>query len=88
MNLTNTEIPVSLLNKQTDWIANYQPRLGVIEQGTVVSIGDGISWISGLPSAAIEDILIFEVNNNANTAIIFLSSDKYYHDTLAFSLTE
>jgi len=49
----------SLLNKQAEWLANYQPGLRIIEQGTVVSIGDGISWIKGLPSAAIEDILVF-----------------------------
>ncbi len=49
----------SLLDKQTEWLANYQPGLRIIEQGTVVSIGDGISWIKGLPSAAIEDILVF-----------------------------
>ena len=49
----------SLLDKQADWLANYRPGLRIIEQGTVVSIGDGISWIKGLPSAAIEDILVF-----------------------------
>jgi F-type H+-transporting ATPase subunit alpha len=48
-----------LLEKQADWLANYQPGLRIIEQGTVVSVGDGISWIKGLPSAAIEDILVF-----------------------------
>lgn len=48
-----------LLVKQADWLANYQPSLRVSEQGTVVSVGDGISWIKGLPSASIEDILIF-----------------------------
>jgi F-type H+-transporting ATPase subunit alpha len=48
-----------LLDKQADWLANYQPGLRITEQGTVVAIGDGISWIKGLPSAAIEDILIF-----------------------------
>jgi len=51
--------PTSLLDKQANWLANYQPGLRVTEQGTVVSIGDGISWIKGLPSAAIEDILVF-----------------------------
>ena len=49
----------SLLDKQAAWLADYKPGLRVTEQGTVVSIGDGISWIKGLPSAAIEDILIF-----------------------------
>ena len=48
-----------LLDKQANWLANYQLKLRVTEQGAVVSIGDGISWIKGLPSAAIEDILIF-----------------------------
>jgi F-type H+-transporting ATPase subunit alpha len=51
--------PAGLLEKQADWLANYQPGLRIIEQGTVVSVGDGISWIKGLPSAAIEDILVF-----------------------------
>lgn len=49
----------SLLDKQVDWLTNYRLGLRVTEQGTVVSIGDGISWIKGLPSAAIEDILVF-----------------------------
>jgi len=58
--MTLTEAaPISLVNKQTDWLDNYRPELRIIEQGTVVSIGDGISWIKGLPSAAIEDILVF-----------------------------
>ncbi|MGR9012728.1 MAG: F0F1 ATP synthase subunit alpha [Gammaproteobacteria bacterium] len=48
-----------LLDKQADWLTNYQLGLRVTEQGSVVSIGDGISWIKGLPSAAIDDILVF-----------------------------
>jgi F-type H+-transporting ATPase subunit alpha len=59
MKQTNPEPYRSLLDKQADWLADYQPGLRVIEQGTVVAIGDGISWIAGLPSAAIEDILVF-----------------------------
>jgi F-type H+/Na+-transporting ATPase subunit alpha len=49
----------SALGKQADWISGYEPGLRITEQGTVVSVGDGITWIKGLPSAAIEDILIF-----------------------------
>jgi len=48
-----------LLDRQSAWLENYQPGLHIIEQGVVMSIGDGISWIKGLPSAAIEDILVF-----------------------------
>ena len=59
MTPSNPEAFASLLDKQADWLVNYQPGLRVTEQGTVVAVGDGISWIKGLPSAAIEDILIF-----------------------------
>ena len=48
-----------LLDRQGAWLDGYQPGLHIIEQGVVMSIGDGISWIKGLPSAAIEDILVF-----------------------------
>ena len=51
--------PKSALEKQTKWLSGYQPELRITEQGTVVSVGDGITWIKDLPSAAIEDILIF-----------------------------
>ncbi len=51
--------PKSALEKQANWLSSYQPGLRVTEQGTVVSVGDGITWIKGLPSAAIEDIMIF-----------------------------
>ena len=37
---------------------NLQSRLS--EQGQVVSVGDGIIWIKGLPTAAIDEILISE----------------------------
>ena len=49
----------TLLDKQSAWLDSYSLDLRIVEQGTVISVGDGISWIKGLPSAAIEDILIF-----------------------------
>ena len=55
----NPAIVKTPLQKQKDWLAAYQPELRVTEQGAVVSVGDGITWIKGLPSAAIDDILIF-----------------------------
>ncbi len=45
---------------QARWLDAYQPGLRISEQGTVVSVGDGIAWIDGLPSAAVDDILIFD----------------------------
>lgn len=37
----------------------YAPTLRVTEQGSLVSLGDGIAWIRGLPSAAVDELLRF-----------------------------
>lgn len=58
----------NLINKQTDWLANYQLCATIEEQGIVVSVGDGITWIRGLSSAAIEDVLIF---NDGSLGMVF-----------------
>ncbi|TNF02053.1 MAG: F0F1 ATP synthase subunit alpha [Gammaproteobacteria bacterium] len=47
------------LQWQAEWLETYQPGLRIHEQGAVVSVGDGIAWITGLPSAAMDDVLIF-----------------------------
>ncbi len=52
--------PVDLLEKQAAWLDHYHLGLRITEQGIVVSVGDGIAWISGLPSVAMEEILAFE----------------------------
>ncbi|HJW23428.1 MAG TPA: F0F1 ATP synthase subunit alpha [Rhodocyclaceae bacterium] len=48
-----------------DWLGAYRfgPRLG--EQGRVVAIGDGIVWIRGLPSAAMDEVLTLEDGSQA-----------------------
>ncbi len=48
-----------LLERQAQWLNRYQPGLRTHERGSVVAVGDGIAWVAGLPSAAIEDILLF-----------------------------
>ncbi|WP_392536689.1 F0F1 ATP synthase subunit alpha [Legionella sp. 227] len=48
----------SLIDKARQRIENYQFQIRVSEQGQVVSVGDGIIWIKGLPTAAIDEILI------------------------------
>jgi F-type H+-transporting ATPase subunit alpha len=65
MSPNNAEASVSLIDKQSAWLDRYQPGFRVTEQGTVVSVGDGITWIKGLPSAAIEDILVFADGSRA-----------------------
>ena len=42
-----------------DWLVNYQLKIHYSELGSVVSVGDGIAWISGLPSAAMDEIIHF-----------------------------
>lgn len=54
-----------LLKRQATWIRDYSMSLRMSEKGKVVSIGDGIVWISGLPSAAIDDVLSFKDGSHA-----------------------
>ena len=37
----------SLLDKQAEWLEDYRYGMRLTEQGKVVSVGDGIAWISG-----------------------------------------
>ena len=54
-----------LLTRQAEKIKTYQFNLRVEEQGSVVSIGDGIVWVKGLPSASIDEILLLEDGSRA-----------------------
>jgi len=54
--------------KQAEWLSRYRLRLRVSEQGSVVSVGDGIAWIKGLPSAAMDEILGFD---DGSQAVVF-----------------
>ncbi|MCG6967730.1 MAG: F0F1 ATP synthase subunit alpha [Chromatiaceae bacterium] len=53
------------LQRQAQWLDRYRPGLRVVEQGSVVAVGDGIAWIAGLPSAAMDDILDFADGSQA-----------------------
>ncbi|MBN1957730.1 MAG: F0F1 ATP synthase subunit alpha [Desulfuromonadales bacterium] len=61
---TNTE-PLGPLAQQAAWLESYQPALRIAERGKVLSVGDGITWVTGLPSAAMDDILDFEDGSRA-----------------------
>jgi len=47
------------------WLNSYRFGLRVTEQGTIISIGDGIARIKGLPSAAMDEIVHFEDGSQA-----------------------
>lgn len=55
----------SLLGKRAAMLKDYRLTLRVAEQGIVVSVGDGIVWTEGMPSAGIDDILHLEEGSRA-----------------------
>ena len=58
----------SPLAAQAKWLAQYRYALRLSEQGTVASVGDGIAWISGLPSARMDEIVQLE---DGSSALVF-----------------
>lgn len=50
----------SLLAQKSKDLQDYRFALRVAERGIVAAVGDGIAWIKGLPSAAMDDILRFD----------------------------
>ena len=48
------------LGRLAQRVEAYRFSLRTGEQGTVASVGDGIAWVHGLPSAAVDEILHFE----------------------------
>ncbi len=55
----------SLMDRQKQWLEHYrfQPRFD--ERGKVLSVGDGIVWLEGLPSASIDEVLLLEDGSRA-----------------------
>ncbi len=75
------------LAQQAAWLEDYRPGLRIAERGNVLSVGDGITWISGLPSAAMDDILDLE---DGSRAMVFdLTEDRVgavlLHETSALT---
>ena len=83
----------SPLAAQAQWLARYRYALRLSEQGTVVSVGDGIAWISGLPSARMDEIvrledgssaLVFHLARSRIGAILLHQTERLTAGTLAF----
>lgn len=60
----------SLLKQRSAWLQDYRFALRVSEQGIVVSVGDGIAWIEGLPSAAMDDLLDLDDGSRALVVVL------------------
>lgn len=64
--MSANELPLSSpLERQREWLKGYQFGARVFEQGRLISVGDGIVWIEGLPSVAIDEIVFFEDGSRA-----------------------
>lgn len=74
MSAAGSSPPTSSLARRREWVENYAfaPRLA--EQGKVISLGDGIAWIEGLPSAAMDGIL--ELEDGSRAMVFHLAQDK------------
>ncbi len=55
----------SLLSRQEAWLDSYSYEMRFTEQGLLVSVGDGIAWISGLPSAPMDGMVVFADGSRA-----------------------
>lgn len=90
--MPDKDLADSPLAAQAKWLAQYRYALRLSEQGTVVSVGDGIAWISGLPSARMDEIvqledgssaLVFHLARNRIGAILLRQTERLTAGTLA-----
>ncbi|MDH5535350.1 MAG: F0F1 ATP synthase subunit alpha, partial [Betaproteobacteria bacterium] len=65
--------PESVLAERRRWLEQYRFGLRLTEQGIIVSIGDGIAHVRGLPSAAMDEVLHFE---DGSRALVFSLDPK------------
>ncbi len=90
---TNPSLPTGLLEQQAEWLDSYRYCMRLTEQGTVVSVGDGITWISGLPSARMDGLvvfadgsrgMVFDLNQELVGAVLLDESEKLASGMPAF----
>lgn len=62
------EAPALPLERQRSRLRDYGFALRVAERGRVVSVGDGVAWVVGLPSARMDEMLSFE---DGSEAVVF-----------------
>jgi F-type H+-transporting ATPase subunit alpha len=60
--------PASAIELSAARVRGYRFALRVAERGRVLSVGDGVVWIDGLPSAAMDELLRTE---DGSTALVF-----------------
>jgi len=58
--MKTADVAQSFSKTVDDWLDRYQLEARLSELGNVISVGDGIAWISGLPTATLDEIMLFE----------------------------
>ncbi len=61
-------LPDGPLARAAHWCAGHGFGVSLAERGTLVSVGDGIVWVTGLPSAGVDDVLEFD---DGSSALVF-----------------
>ena len=83
----------TLLERQGQWLDSYRYGMRLTEQGSVVSVGDGITWIAGLPSARMDGLvvfadgsraMVFDLNQDMVGAVLLDESEKLASGMPAF----
>ena len=68
-------VEAGLLDRLAQRVEDYRLTLRLGEKGRVASVGDGIAWVYGLPSAAVDEILHFE---DGSRGLVFdLQKERY-----------
>lgn len=70
----DTSAALSPLAAQARRIDRYAFTMRIAEQGSVLSVGDGIAWIRGLPSASMEEIV--ELEDGSRALVFHLGRDR------------
>ena len=90
---TNPSADTGLLSQQAKWLDSYRYGMRLTEQGSVVSVGDGITWITGLPSARMDGLvvfadgsraMVFDLNREMVGAVLLDESEKLASGMPAF----
>ncbi len=81
------------IEARSDRLKKYSFQLRISEIGAVISVGDGIAWISGLPSASMDEIiklddgsqaLVFHLAKERLGAILLRQTEKLTAGTAAY----
>ena len=81
------DLTESLFSGVDDWLSHYRLEARLSEVGSVISVGDGITWISGLASAALDELMLFE---DGSQGVIFELTEGFIgvvllHETSALT---